>query len=320
MLISSGLSSSEIIYAPNSIEANEGQYVKGTYRHYTNMSEPYEDLEIILDVAYSIEKEVTLSDISDKLIQISEFFNVTSITDPYVYNIHTEWKESYLVWKETREIVIPLVEYDYFNGSVHYYASMFDYTTFADMCSLDNLVIFFDNGTSRLWSQIDVESYTLENSYDFCHFLSYISGAWELSTLFPERTMYVISPQAQVGQTVDFGWYNGTILDENSVVIGSESYSAKHCYFPQWEIHYNDDPMNWGIGLFEHDIYYHSDTGLILQFNYSDTYLKGSFIPYEFFIPKNNTYTLPVETFVILIGIISVGISYYLRKRKQQNI
>lgn len=311
------LDASSISIAPNTLEVDIGQYVKGNYRLFVNMTDDFPDFEMIMGVTIKIENEFSLSDVSEDLIQISIFYDVISTNDTYAYNADTQWTESYLVWKKTREIVIPVAEYDYINGSVHYYASMLDYTTFTEMNSLENLVISFDNGTSILWSELDFNLIEPEDNYDFYMFVAFIYRIWLNKREFTERTMLAISPQTQVGQIVDHGWYNGTILDETTVEIDSKIYSVKHSYLPHTMAYYNNDPMSGGIGMFEHDIYYHSETGLILQFNYSDDSIDGSFVPYEFHSPNNNTITLNIESLLVLVGLTTIGTAYYVRKKKK---
>jgi len=316
LLLFSQLNTYSFPLAPNNLEIIIGQYVKGDYRYFVDFSaEP--DLEILSNWTICVEKEVNLTDIDENLLLISWLFNISSVANSYNYNPGQEWKETYLVNKTSRELVIPIAEYDYRNGTVHFKASMLDYSEFAKIRNFANLVISFDNGSTKLWTEINRFDFTSENNYDFNVFLTKLHKKWYDFSCFPERTMYAISPDTNIGQVVDYGWYNGTIIEEKAMIIDSKNLIAKRCHVPRTTVYVNNDPNKYGIGKVEHDLYYDSETGFILKLNFSYSGTEGLFLATEFYIPIPNTETTPFQTkFIpVMISSLTLILSVFVMKR-----
>lgn len=234
--------------APNLLELTEGTLVIGDI--YQN--------DIFGELNFSIDRIFHDSFTDEDIVELTRDFIHTPPYDPVV-NVSREIVTS-LVVNDNRTVLLPAasyyVEYDDENITV-----FLDYTDDLNITEDDLKVTY--NGTTYTYYEIDPES-QLYSNVSYWVFTWAIGNAFELQMM--PLTNYAISPQATIGQEIEYGQYNG------SVVGFTEYYISETEYFDAIEVHHDeviviinifgtDEPYTIG----EATLLYEKNTGIILH-------------------------------------------------------
>ncbi len=161
-----------------------------------------------------------------------------------------------LILKDNRTNALPTASY-YVKTSTE------ECTIFID---LDQSVNFTEedlkatyNGVTYTVSELDINSQIFSD-------ISFYLGAWAFGTIFLIETMpitkYIISPQATIGQEINYGLYNGE-------VIGYDVYSPDGTTeYDVIEVHHDEQNITYfgtqNLYIGESTYYYEKETGIVV--------------------------------------------------------
>ena len=126
---------------------------------------------------------------------------------------------------------------------------------------------------------------------------------------------YAISPQATIGQEIEYGLFNGT------VVGFTEYYISETEYFEAIEVHHDEFPIDGVNDYGESTLLYEKNTGIILHWlEYNATADKYYYYNATDVIGISPIIVVPEFSipFIVLISgiLIAVPILIYIRKKK----
>ena len=289
--------------APNLLELTEGLSTKGDY---------YED-DVLGVLNFSVEKIWHDTFCDEDIMEFSRDLNFTPPYDPIV-NVSSS-KVTSLVIKDNRSVIIPAARYYIESGD----DTIIVFLNYTDSLELDeeDLIITF-NGINYTFFDLDpgLEFYS-NITYWAISFL--LGNAAELYIM--PLTKYAISPQATIGQEIEYGPYAGEVMAFTVYNISETE------YFEVIEVHHNEveiiyemfeTPQSQIIG--ETTILYEKNTGIVLhwlEYNstadiyyfYNATEVVG--ISPLSYIPE---YSVP---FIALLSSILIAIPIFMVKRKK---
>lgn len=234
--------------APNLLELTEGTVIIGEVFHN----------DIFGNWNFSIDKIWYDSFLDEDIVELTRDFIHEPPYDPIV-NVSREIATS-LILKDNRTAILPVASY--YVETVDYNITVFLNYTIDLNITEDDLMITY-NGTTYIFNDIDPG----ELFYDI---VSYWMMTWATANVFELQLMpltkYAISPQATIGQEIEYGQYNG------SVVGFTEYYISETEYFEVIEVHHDesiviinifgtDDPYTIG----ESTLLYEKNTGIVVH-------------------------------------------------------
>lgn len=234
--------------APNLLELTEGTIIIGEIYHN----------EIWGDWNFSIDKIWHDPFFDEDIVELTRDFIHDSPYNPTV-NVSREIATSLIV-KDNRTVYLPFVSY--YVETIDYNITIFlNYTTDLNMTEDDLMVTY--NGTTYIFNDIDPGALIYANvSYWFMTWA--IGNAFELD-LMP-LTKYAISPQATIGQEIEFGNYTGEVMGFK------EYYISETEYFEVIEVYHNETVVNIDIfgtddpyTIGETTLLYEKNTGIVLH-------------------------------------------------------
>lgn len=245
-LLSSLTVRSEI--APNLLELTEGTVIIG---------EIYQN-DVLGELNFSIDRIWHDPFLDEDMVEFTRDFIHTPPYDPIV-NVKREIVTS-LVVNDNRTVFLPVSSY--YVETIDYNMTIFlNYTTDLNVIEDDLMVTY--NGTTYIYNDIDPGEPFYDN-------VSYWMLTWAIANVFELQLMpltkYAISPQATIGQEIEYGQYNG------SVVGFTEYYISETEYFEVIEVHHDesiviinifgtDDPYTIG----ESTLLYEKNTGIVVH-------------------------------------------------------
>jgi len=236
---------------------------------------------------------------------------------PYnpLFNVTTEIVKS-LVVIDNRTMAIPVFYY-YMN------TTEYDITIFIDIqddlnITSDDLKVTF-NGTTYIYDDVTeaTPGYEIISQW----MLSFGLGNMLLQQLMP-LTPYAISPLATIGQTIEYGSYNGTVMGYTNYYISeTEYYEAIEVHHDEVVVHVDmlgsDSPQTIGdrtllyeknTGIILHWLEYNSSADKYYYFNATDVIGLSPIIV----VPEFSGYSL------VIISSIVIAIPIFLVKRKKK--
>ena len=306
-------------YAPDQLAVIPGSYVSGA----TTL-----DLSVVLHPEFYVEYDTTIkivefveyTDVEQKLVSIRLSYTIISYPESETYSaIGLQYDVDKLYWYHNRSTAIPVYYIKITNGSETVEANLMNEETFSDTSNLENMIIKLSDGREFNWitflatSALEPIALTLRNM---------IIQEWEFSELINQKTDFCISPEANLGQKIDYGWFEGVVTDKSALSIEGDSTDTikVHVDFTESPPIYSEYSMNMVIVQRESDYWYEAKTGLIVKFvQYNDTgYTIGQFIADEIQIGENgNTLTLPYDYLISIIGL-SLMISLVIIHKKKK--
>ncbi len=234
--------------APNLLELTEGISTVGEIYHN----------EVSGSVNFSIDRIWHDPFLDEDILEMSRDFVHDPPYDP-IFNISKEIVRSVVI-NDNRSVIIPAIRYYIESGdeTIDFY---FNYTDSLDIGEEDIFVTY--NGATYNYSEIDPASELYTNITDWM-FNWMVGNAFELQ-LMPQ-TKYAISPQATIGQEIEYGPYTGE-------VIGFATYNISETeYYEVIEVHHDEEVVI--INMFGSDqpytigestLLYEKRTGIILH-------------------------------------------------------
>ncbi len=296
------------IYAPDQLVLIPGSYSSGNTKidfSSFNILNVYLEYDTIIKVVDILD----YPDVSKSLVRFRIVLDIISfpVTDPFANDLVYEY--DYLIWEHNRTIAVPMYYIKITNGTTIVQASLMGENTFAGVSDLSNMKVTLSDGREFLWddfigiSSLETEAVVLGN---------FIMEQWTMGSNLPSKEQNAISPEAAIGQKVDYGWYEGDVVETSTLTVGGTTHEIIKVHINQTE----SDPIPIGddstviMHISESDFLYEAKTGLIAGFyQYNETgYAYARYIADEIKISESstsgNTLTLPYD---YLFGILGLG-------------
>jgi len=290
--------------APNLLELTEGLSTKGDYY--------YDDILGVLNI--SVDKIWHDTFFDEDIVDFSRILNVTPPYEP-IYNISYSTITSTVI-KDNRSAFIPAVNY-YIESGDDTIRVFLNYTDALEFDEEDLIVTY--NGINYTYFDLDPG---LEFYFNITFWVtSFLLGNAYESFVMP-LTKYAISPQATIGQEIEYGPYIGEVMSFTVYNISETE------YFEVIEVHHNEvevifemlgTPQSQIFG--ETTLFYEKNTGIVLhwiEYNstadiyyfYNATEVTG--ITPLTIVPE---YSVPV---IALLSSILIAIPIFMVKRKRK--
>ena len=289
--------------APDLLELTKDSYVKGKLL-FTNST--HSDL-LAANNEITVVNIVNFTDIALNMIQIRVSYDVVNDELLDMEGIdHMHYTS--LVLENNRTIGLPVVEYAISNSTYSMSASLLDETTVDGLMNFNNTKVTID-GTTYIAGDVDSSHVKYDEVSEIM--LGFIFFNIGIGYEF-NYTIYGISPQANVGDVINFGPPRlGSVIDKPAVITSNgDSYDTIHVKY--------DDTFTFALDdLDEVDVYYEAKTGLIIRSIEKDTASSSQleFQPSEINIARAGLIPFPITS--IIVGFLAIGlIAVFIRKRK----
>jgi len=288
--------------APDLLEITKDSYVKGKLL-YTNSSVAD---HLVSNNEITVVNIVNFTDIALNMIQIRVSYDVV---DPEFLDMEgiTHMDYTSLVLESNRTLAFPVVELTMSNSSFSAKASLLDETTVDGVTNLNNTKVTID-GTTYLFGDVDVNHTKYDEIIEIMLGLVFFNLALALEF---EYTIFAISPQANVADTINFSPSDGSVIDKPAVITSlGDSYDTIHVSY--------DDTFTLGLDdVDEVEAFYDAKTGLLLRFIEKDTASSSQleFQPSEVSIARAGLIPFPFTG--IIVGFLAIGlIAVFIKKKK----
>ena len=292
------------VVAPDLLEVNADSYAKGKLL-YTNST--HSDV-LGAYVNITVENVYNLTDPNVEVIEISINYEIESAEgDVLGIGFVDFFAYTALIFSENRSFLMPaarmIVANDTFWGEVSILHSL----NLEDIMNM-NLTRFVVDGTTYKFEDI----YSGHPQEDIISelYLLWALFNWGLSLSFT-RTIFAISPLANVGDTINFFPTGGSVIDLPAVTTSDgKSYDTIHVGYA--------DTFVIGFGDYDDvDCFYEASSGLLIRSIEKDT-ISGEqieFQPTEVKIKKSGL--LPFPFAGVVVSIIAIGlVVVFIRKKK----
>ena len=249
----------------------------------------------------------------EDIVEISRGLVQDPPYDP-ILNVSSQQIKS-LVVKDNRTVYIPAISYDIKSGD-DFISIFVNYTDDLNVTVNDLMVTY--NGITYVYNEMDPYSAVYEN-------VSFWMMSWAVGNVFELQLMpllrYAISPQATIGQEIEYGKFTGEVMGF------TEYYISETEYFEVIEVHHNEEIVI--INLFGSDqpyvfgdttLLYEKNTGIILH------WLEYNSTSYEYYyynatevvglspisIPE---FSVPL---IIVLSSILIAIPILISRRKKE--
>ena len=280
--------------ASNLLELQEGLSVTGDFYEKNNNG----------TMTYSVDRIWHDTFLDEDVIELSRERVYSTILESN-FNISRQLTTS-IVKKVNRTVFMPIQKFSVKSGGDNI-------TVFVDISeslntTIDNNLKVTLNGVTYLFSEIDTESplYSEIEIWVILWFLGYIFDLF-VSPL----TKYAISPQAAVGQNIDYGQYQGEVIGYTEYFINEKE------YFEVIEVHHDEVIVN--INFFgeiiphtigETTLLYEKSSGIILsslEYNStSEEYYYFNATNISGIKPAKTSFSIVIAWSTILIGVLIV--------------
>ncbi|MHA1198567.1 MAG: hypothetical protein ACTSQF_04360 [Candidatus Heimdallarchaeaceae archaeon] len=328
LLIGLFLSSTHAVstYAPDQLALTPGSYSSGFTS--IDLSMGIDDrLFVEYDTTFKVLEILDFPDISNKLVRFGVSITLLTFPSSEYSVVGFVYDYEYLVWYHNRSIAVPMTYIKITNGTTVVKASLLGEDTFAEVSDLNNMVVTLSDGREFLWedfvmvSSLEPEAVILGN---------YVMDRWNTEIYLRSIEQYAISPEASIGQFINYGWFNGEVVDSFALKIGGETHDVLKVH-----IDYQESALIWKeeyttistiIVIHESLYLYEAKTGLLANFTqFSETgYPFGHYIANDLHIAEpddsGNTLTIPYDYLFSILGLGFMVSLALLKKRKSKSI
>ena len=290
--------------APNLLELTEGIYIFGDV-HTENITGTY---EISVDKIWH--EPYTDEDIVDLTLNVTD-------TPPYdhPFNVTNNAITSF-VFKDNRTVLFPAYYYSITvdNETIIFFFNITD--TLEDLSEDDIIVTYHGENYTVLDLDPMSELYTNISYW----FLSFMLGNAFMREYMP-LIKYAISPQATIGQEIDYGQYTGEVTGFKEYKISeTERYEVIEVHHEEEIVIidiYGIDPFECIVG--ESTIQYEKQTGILLHWieynSTTDDYYYYNATKIVGIAPLVSEFSVPT---LVLLSTILIAIPIILIKRKKK--
>ena len=292
--------------APNLLELIEGISTKG---------EIYHD-EVWGTLNFSIDRIWHDPFFDEDIVELTRDIDFKPPYDPIV-NVSKEIHTS-LIINDNRSVYLPASSY-YIESGDDTIRVFLNYTDSLDLGEEDLLITY--NGITYTYIDIDPES-ELHSNISFWLFSWGVGNMFELQIM--PLTKYAISPQATIGQEIEYGNYTGEVMGYSTYNISeTEYYEVIEVHHDEVEVTINMFGYDENYTLGECTLLYEKRTGIVLHWlEYNATLDKYYFynatevvgISPLIYIPE---YSVP---FIAVISSILIIIPILIGRRKKNNL
>ena len=303
-------------YAPDQLALTPGSYSKGLTFINIGLVSYNESLFIEYDTTFKVMDILDYPDVAKKLLLFDVSLTILNYPSNDYFSAGLVFEYEYLVWYHNRSIAVPMSYIKITNGSIYAEASLMEETTFAGVSDLNNMVVSLSDGREFLWqdflsiSALGTVAITLRD---------FLMTNWLTEIYFDRKEQYAISPEVSVGSLINYGWFDGEVVNIFSLNIGGKSYEVIKVHV--------DKSDSSPIQFDETEFLYESKIGLLANFTqFTETGEPYSqYTAQELYIDeppdnKNNTITILYD---YLFGILGLGFMvcwvYLFKQKKEQN-
>ena len=304
-------------YSPNQLAITPHSYISGMM--YYDLSSLFSSGDYIeYDISIKILDFPSYPDISNKLVRFGMYYALTSDSDSSFNYEGYQYEQEALIWYHNRAVAIPLTYMKITSGSIFAEATLKHKDTFSDASNLSNMIVTLTDGRQFLWD--DLQSISSLDMIDYSLVLG-VRSTWYSFSL-PQKFKYAISPESKIGEFVDYGWYNGSILEKTNLKIGSSNREILRVHIDPASspVIYQDDGSTMRLSILESDFYYETKSGLIAGYKqYNETgYVYSEFIADEIYIAGFDTNkTIPSDYLFSLLGLgFMISLVFCYKKKK----
>lgn len=287
----------------NSLSVTVNSSIKGKY--YVEFQEmSYCSLS---EFSFLIEDNWKFKDIRKEVIQFKHTTQALHINHEVVY-CYAKYTYTHLFWKENGSYAISAVELEVEYGGCDKYTikiSLLHFKKYSQMLDYNEAIITFRNGSSCLLKEfIPIAEFHMEGFTETQLFLAYHENPPDFLSY-----SFMIPPDSQVGEEIDYGCVKGVVTDNTEVLVGSINYNVIEVLQPWVQLESKNAS--------ETIRYYERETGLIIK-AYSlneSTGEEHDMYPEEIFIVPLSKINYSYFSF---LGLIILTVLIMKRKRKKQ--
>ncbi len=288
--------------APDLLELTKDSYVKGKLL-FTNTSVAD---HVVADIEIQVVNIVNFTDLSMNMVQIRILYDIADNEFLGLDEVdHLDYTS--LVLESNRTVAFPVVEFTMSNSSYYAKASLLDETTVDDVTNFNNTKVTID-GTTYRFGDVDVNDTKYDEIAEIMAGMLLFNLA--LGLVFVQ-TVFAISPQTNVADTINFNPSMGSVIDKPAIITSlGDSYNTIHVKY--------DNTFTFGLDdVGEVETFYEAKTGLLIRSIEKDTASDTSleFLPSEVNIARAGLIPYPITG--IVVGFIAIGlIAVFIQKKK----